>query len=82
LLVDDAFRAPAGAIMDSPMTGAVVALAVVLSVAMPFVTSAQPQAPDSPLVDSASGTTCPLGRVAMVRGSHSEAVVRSPEKDA
>jgi murein DD-endopeptidase MepM/ murein hydrolase activator NlpD len=73
LLVDDAFRAPAGDIMDSPMTRAVVALVAVLSVAMPFVTTAQPQEPDSPLVDPASGTTCPLGRVAMVRGSDSEA---------
>ncbi len=56
--------------MDLPMTSAVVALAAVLTVAMPFVTNAQP---DSPLVDPASGTTCPLGRVAMVRGSDSEA---------
>jgi murein DD-endopeptidase MepM/ murein hydrolase activator NlpD len=59
--------------MDLPMTSAVVALAAVLTVAMPFVTNAQPQEPDSPLVDPASGTTCPLGRVAMVRGSDSEA---------
>jgi murein DD-endopeptidase MepM/ murein hydrolase activator NlpD len=52
---------------------AVVALVAVLSVATPFVTNAQPQESDSPLVDPASGTTCPLGRVAMVRGSDSEA---------
>jgi Peptidase family M23 len=68
--LDDAFSA---APWERDMTRAVVALAAVLSVAMPFVTNAQPPEPDSPVVDPASGTTCPLGRVAMVRGSDSEA---------
>ena len=39
---------------------------------MPVLTNAQPS-PETPLADPESGTTCPLGRVAMVRGSDSEA---------
>jgi murein DD-endopeptidase MepM/ murein hydrolase activator NlpD len=46
-------------------------VAVFLSGAMPFVANAQ--RPESPLADPESGITCPLGRVAMVRGSDAEA---------
>ena len=47
-------------------------LAAFLGAAMPVIANAQPQ-PEPQLADPASGTTCPLGRVAMVRGSDSEA---------
>ncbi|PYN84291.1 MAG: hypothetical protein DMD87_28135 [Candidatus Rokuibacteriota bacterium] len=49
-----------------------VALTAVLSVAMPVAARAQ-QGPEPPLADAEAGTACPLGRVAMVRGSDSEA---------
>jgi len=46
-------------------------LTIVLAVALPPVATAQPL---SPLADPTPGTTvCPLDRVAMVRGSDSEA---------
>src|SRR5215510_5372718 len=47
-------------------------LAALLGVWMPVVTSAQ-QPIESPLADPELGIACPLGRVAMVRGSDSEA---------
>jgi len=47
-------------------------LAALLGVWMPVVTSAQ-QPIESPLADPEAGIACPLGRVAMVRGSDSEA---------
>jgi murein DD-endopeptidase MepM/ murein hydrolase activator NlpD len=53
------------------MNGAFIALMVVLAVAMATVTTAQPL---SPLADLTPGATeCPLDRVAMIRGSDSEA---------
>jgi len=54
------------------MKRTLVALTALLGVTMPAITNAQPQ-PESPLADPESGTACPLGRVAMVRGSDSEA---------
>jgi hypothetical protein len=56
---------------ESMTRNVLVALAVLLGVAMPLGTLAQEQ--DSPLADPESGTACPLGRIAMVRGSDSEA---------
>ena len=59
--------------MSAPArTRALLALAAFLGVATPVITNAQPQ-PEPRLADPGSGTTCPLGRVAMVRGSDSEA---------
>src|SRR3979411_2201242 len=52
------------------MKAALVASIAFLSVAMPAITTAQPL---SPLADLAAGAVCPLDRVAMVRGSDSEA---------
>lgn len=52
------------------MKSAVVAWAALLGVAMPAVVMARPP---SPLSELAPGPVCPLGRVAMVRGSDSEA---------
>src|SRR6266481_3988815 len=52
------------------MKAALVASIAFLSVAMPAITTAQPL---SPLADLAPGAVCPLDRVAMVRGSDSEA---------
>ena len=52
------------------MKSALVALWAILSVAMPVVTNAQSL---SPLADLTPDPVCPLGRVAMVRGSDSEA---------
>ena len=46
-------------------------LTALLGVSMPVVTSAQ-QPVESPLADPEAGIVCPLGRVAMVRGSDSE----------
>ena len=53
------------------MKSAIPALAAVLIVTMPI--SANGQKPASPLEDRALGAARPLGRVAMVRGSDSEA---------
>jgi murein DD-endopeptidase MepM/ murein hydrolase activator NlpD len=53
------------------MKRVLVALAVFLGVAIPVITHADQ--PEPPLVDLRSGTACPLGRVAMVRGRDSEA---------
>jgi len=52
------------------MKTALVASIAFFSVAMPAITTAQPL---SPLADLAPGAVCPLDRVAMVRGSDSEA---------
>ena len=54
----------------APTKSAVVASTAFLSVAMPVMANAQPL---SPLADLTPGPVCPLGRVAMVRGSDSEA---------
>src|SRR5256885_2703254 len=54
----------------APMKSAVVASTAFLSVAMPVMANAQPL---SPLADLTPGPVCPLSRVAMVRGSDSEA---------
>ena len=54
------------------MKRTLVALTAFLGVTMPVIANAQPQ-PESPLTDPEIGTACPLGRVAMVRGSDSEA---------
>ena len=53
------------------MKSAIPAAVAVLIVAMPIITNAQ--TPASSLEDRALGAACPLGRVAMVRGSDSEA---------
>jgi murein DD-endopeptidase MepM/ murein hydrolase activator NlpD len=53
------------------MKSAIPTVVAVLIVAMPISTHAQN--PASPLEDRALGAACPLGRVAMVRGSDSEA---------
>jgi hypothetical protein len=50
---------------------ALVALTVLLGVAIPLIALAQEQ--DAQLTDPESGTACPLGRIAIVRGSDSEA---------
>src|SRR5262249_5829748 len=50
---------------------ALVALTILLGVAIPLIALAQDE--DSPLTDPESGTACPLGRIAIVRGSDSEA---------
>jgi murein DD-endopeptidase MepM/ murein hydrolase activator NlpD len=52
---------------------ALAALAAFLSIGMPFAANAQHQEPESRLADPGTGTACPLGRVAMVRGSDAEA---------
>lgn len=52
------------------MKSAPVTLAAILSVAMAVITNAQSA---SPLAGLGSGSKCPLGRVATVRGSDSEA---------
>jgi murein DD-endopeptidase MepM/ murein hydrolase activator NlpD len=52
---------------------ALAALAAFLSIGMPFAANAQHQEPESRLADPGIGTACPLGRVAMVRGSDAEA---------
>src|SRR6266850_259812 len=53
------------------MKRVLVALAAFLGVTIPVITHADQ--PEPPLVDLRSGTACPLGRVAMVRGRDSEA---------
>jgi murein DD-endopeptidase MepM/ murein hydrolase activator NlpD len=50
---------------------ALLALTILLGVAIPLIALAQDQ--DSQLTDPESGTACPLGRIAVVRGSDSEA---------
>ncbi|PYN47665.1 MAG: hypothetical protein DME00_14790 [Candidatus Rokuibacteriota bacterium] len=52
------------------MKSALAALTVILSVAMPVIANAQPS---SPSADLTPDPVCPLGRVATVRGSDSEA---------
>src|SRR3989442_6902300 len=52
------------------MKSALAALTAILSVAMPVIANAQPS---SPSVDLTPDPVCPLGRVATVRGSDSEA---------
>jgi len=55
----------------SVIRNALVALAILLGVAIPLIALAEDQ--DSPLADPEAGTACPLGRIATVRGSDSEA---------
>src|SRR6185369_13447987 len=55
----------------SVFRNALVALAILLGVAIPLIALAEDQ--DSPLADPEAGTACPLGRIATVRGSDSEA---------
>src|SRR5215510_4688942 len=57
---------------STSMKSTCLVLAALLGVWMPVVTSAQ-QPIESPLADPEAGIACPLGRVAMVRGSDSEA---------
>src|SRR5437667_5430718 len=52
------------------MKSALAALTVILSVAMPVIANAQPSSPSAELTPD---PVCPLGRVATVRGSDSEA---------
>src|SRR5262249_18152554 len=59
--------------MRSPtMKWVLVTSAAVLGVLLPVVSYAQPSA-EAPLADPEAGVACPLGRVAMVRGSDAEA---------
>jgi len=54
------------------MKWVLVTSAAVLGVLLPVVSHAQPSA-EAPLADPEAGVACPLGRVAMVRGSDAEA---------